>query len=234
MSLPVTTEPRRDGVAVPKAIGVVVAAIVAVLAAVSLSVTLTADRLPSGPAMDPPPPPAPALRYSASIRKATAGPVSVTMPKEPYVCPRSAQPLGSLLTDAIVCDAPVHPGYRGTDTWSATAGFGLLSATHVRPTGIATAEAAFADIRATFFADQQTTVTDQATDRVTLGGHQVTAVSGEVHYRMAGLPSRYDRLLVIALPLGDGMYSLYFSRRPNDTPKPTLEVLEASISRLGY
>ena len=71
MSTPVTTEPRPEGVAVPKAIGVVVAAIVAALALVSLAITLTADRLPTGPALDPPPPPAPTLGYSASTRKAT-------------------------------------------------------------------------------------------------------------------------------------------------------------------
>lgn len=234
MSSPATTEPRQDGVAVPKAVGVVVAAVVAALALISLAITLTTDRLPTGPALDPPAPPAPALRYSASTRKATAGPVSVTMPKAPYVCPRSAQPLGSLLTDAIVCDAPVHPGYRGTDTWSATAGFGLLSPTRVQGTGAATAQAAFEEIRATFFADQKTTVTDRATDTVSLGGHQVSIVSGQVHYQVVGLPSRYDRLVVIALPTDDEAYSLYFSSRPNDTPKATLEVLDTSIGTLGY
>lgn len=234
MSSPATTEPRQDGLAVPKAVGVVVAAVVAALALVSFAVTLTADRLPTGPALDPPPPPTPALGYSASSRKATAGPVSVTMPKDPYACPRSAQPLGSLLTDAVVCDAPVHPGYRGTDTWSATAGFGLLSATRVQPTSTATAQAAFEEIRGTSFADQKTTVTDQVADTVALGGHQVAVVSGEVHYQVAGLPSRYDRLIVIALPTDDEAYAIYFSSRPNDTPKSTLEVLDASISTLGY
>lgn len=234
MSTPVTTEPRPEGVAVPKAIGVVVAAIVAALALVSLAITLTADRLPTGPALDPPPPPAPTLGYSASTRKATVGPVSVTMPNEPYWCPRSPRPLGSLLTDAVVCDAAVHSNFRGTDNWSATAGFGLLSAELAKPTAAATAQAAFEDIRVRFFADQKTTLTDQAADTVRLGGHEVAVVSGEVHYRVAGLPSRYDRVLVIALPLDDGAYSLYFSSRPNDTPKSTLEVLDASIGTLGY
>ena len=234
MSTPVTTEPRPDGVAVPKAIGVVVAAVVAVLAAVSLAITLTADRLPTGPALDPPGPPAPSLLYDASIRKAEVGPVSVRMPQEPYACPRSAQPLGSLLTDAIACDAAIHPNFRGSDTWSATAGFGLVSAALAKPTATATAQAAFDDLRATLFSDMVTTVTNQATDTVTLGGHQVAVLSGEVHYQVAGLPSRYDRLLVIALPLDDGTYTLYFSSRPNDTPKSTLEVLDHSIGTLGY
>lgn len=234
MSSPATTEPRREAVPVPKAVGVVVAAAVAALAMISLAITLTTDRLPTGPALEPPAPPASALAYSASTRKATVGSVSVTMPNEPYSCPRSPRPVGSLLTDAIVCDASVHQNYRGTDNWSATAGFGLPSMGLTRATGADTAQAVFDGIRTSFFVGQKTTVRKRAVDTVALGGHQVAVVSGEVHYRVPGLPSRYDRVLVIALPLEDGSYAVYFSSRPNDTPKSTLGVLDASIGTIGY
>lgn len=234
MSSPATTEPSREAVPVPKAVGVIVAAVVAALVMISLVITLTTDRLPTGPALDPPTPSAPTLGYSATTRKATVGPVSVTMPNEPYLCPRSPRSVGSLLTNALVCDASVHPNYRGTSNWSATAGFGLPSATTTRSTSTDTAQAVFDGIRTSFFAGQKTTVTKRAVDTVTLDGHQVAVVSGEVHYRVTGLPSSYDRVLVIALPLDDGSYAVYFSSRPNDTPKSTLKVLDASIGTIGY
>ncbi|MFT4167202.1 MAG: hypothetical protein QM650_18355 [Microlunatus sp.] len=234
MSSPATTEPSRDAVPVSQAVGVVVAAVVAALAVIGLAISLTTDRLPTGPAFDPPTPQAPGLDYSAETRRARLGPVSVTMPNDPYRCPRSPQPVGSLLTDGIVCNASVHPDYRGTDDWSATAGFGLPAAALTKSTGADTAQAVFDSMRTAFFVDLETTVKNRTADTATLGGRQVAVLSGEVHYRVAGLPSRYDRIVVIALPLDDESYAIYFSSRPNDTPKSTLNVLDDSIGAIGY
>ena len=73
-----------------------------------------------------------------------------------------------------------------------------------------------------------------ATDQVDLDGHPVGLISGNVGYTVAGVPSTYDRVLVIVLPLEDGGYAVYFSSRPDDTPEPTLDVLNASVNALSY
>ena len=48
------------------------------------------------------------------------------------------------------------------------------------------------------------------------------------------MPSTYDRLLVVVLPLDDGGFAAYFSSRPNDTPKTTIATLNQSINSLYY
>ena len=219
----------------PAAVGVVVAAIVAVFAVVGLVVSLTDDRLPTGPAMAPPPPAEPEVSYDSLLRSARFGNVAVAMPGKPYECPGAPGEAPPIFTSGLVCNATVHPEYNGTDDWSATAGFGSVAEALTeagrrghRRGGLPTAPQTAA------FSNQRTTVRKQKTEEVDLNGHPVSVVSGEVHYSVAGVPSSYDRMIVIALPVEDGGYAVYFSSRPNDTPQATLDVLNRSISTLRY
>jgi hypothetical protein len=240
MSAPATEQPSsgldepKRGVAVPAAVGVMVAAVVAVLAVVGLVVSLTADRLPTGPALAPPPPPTPEVSYDPLFRRARFAEVVVSMPGTPYECPDSPGAAPPILTSGLVCNAAVHTKYDGTDDWSATAGFGSVPDALSRPTATDTAKAVFQGLRATAFANQGTTLTDEASEEVDLNGQPVSVVRANVHYTVDGVPSRYDRMFVIALPLDDGGYALYFSSRPNDTPQATLDTLNASIGSLRY
>jgi hypothetical protein len=241
MSAPVTEQPNpgvteqpNPGVAVPAAVGMVVAAVVAVFVVVALVVSLTENRLPTGPALPPPEAPVAAVSFDSSNRQARYVDVLVRMPADPYTCPGTPDAVPPLLASGILCSTPVHRDYDGTSDWLATAGFGPVADDLAGATAAATAKAFFDTYRTVGFGSQKTTLTDQDTDQVDLDGHQVALISGNVGYSVPGVPSTFDRVLVIALPLDDGSYAVYFSSRPNDTSTTTLEVLNESINTLSY
>lgn len=226
-----TSAPAR-GVAVPAAVSVVVAAVVAVFAVVGLVVSFTTDRLPTGPALPPPEASGPVLTFDPRTRDAGFDNVSVTMPASSYECPSKPESALPLLTSGLLCHAPVHPDYRGTSDWAATAGFGTVPDTLVRPTAEGTAKAFFEEFRSQGFSKLETTLSDYQTQRATVDGHEVVGVIGQVHYTIAGLPSSYDRVVVFAVPAEGGGFVVYFSSRPDDTPASVLEPLNASINSL--
>jgi hypothetical protein len=233
MSAPATQSPS-DGVAVPAAVGVVVAAVVAVLVVVGLVVSLTEDRLPTGPALAPPAAPVAEVTFRPDTLQADYAGVAARMPVNPYVCPSSPDTVSPLLTSGVVCSATVHADYEGTSDWSATAGFGSVADDLAGASAAATAKSFFETFRGAGFGNRKTTLTDLQTDQAEVDGRQVALISGNVGYQVAGVPSTYDRVLVIALPLDDGGYAIYFSSRPNDTPKATLDVLNRSVNSLFY
>jgi hypothetical protein len=233
VSAPATQQPSR-GVAVPVAVGVVVAAVVAVLVVVGLVVSLTEDRLPTGPALPPPAARAPSVSFDPLTRVVRYAEVTTRLPGTPYTCPDAPGSTPPLISSGVLCSAPVHPDYDGSSDWTATAGFGSVTEELTRPTAAATARAFFATFRRVGFDNRTTTLAEVATDRVDLDGHPVALISGNVGYTVAGLPSTYDRVLVIVLPLEDGGYAVYFSSRPDDTPETTLDVLNASVNALSY
>ena len=211
MSAPVTEQPNpgateqpKPGVAVPAAVGVVVAAVVAVLVVVALVVSLTEERLPTGPALPPPEAPVAAVSFDSSNRQARYLDVLVRMPGDPYTCPSTPDAVPPLLTSGILCSAPVHRDYDGTSDWVATAGFGAVADDLAGATAAATAKSFFDTFRSVGFGSRKTTLTGQETDQVDLDGHQVALISGNVGYSVPGVPSTFDRVLVIALPLDDG------------------------------
>ena len=176
------------------------------------------------------------MSFDSSNRQARYVDVLVRMPGDPVHLPRHAR-RGAAAADlaGILCSAPVHRDYDGTSDWLATAGFGSVADDLAGATAAATAKSFFDTFRTRRVrqpedhADRRRT-----TDQVDLDGHQVALISGNVGYSVPGVPSTFDRVLVIALPLDDGSYAVYFSSRPNDTPKTTLDVLNESINTLSY
>lgn len=241
MSAPVTDEaaepapaqPAR-GVAVPAAVGVIVAVVVAVLVIVGLAVSLTDDRLPTGPALPPPAATGPEVTYDNRSGAARYAEAAITMPRYPYVCPSRAESALPLLSAAVNCSVTIHENFDGDTDWTATAGFGSVPEDLVRPTPEGTAKALFQVFREEGFGSRPTTLKNYTSELTTLGGRQVAAVSGNVHYDIPGLASNYDRVLFVALQLEDGGYAAFFSSRPDDTPKSTLDVLNASLAGLRY
>lgn len=228
------TQPPSQGVAVPAAVGVVVAAVVAVLVVVGVVVSLTEDRLPTGPALPPPPAPVAEVTFRASTLQAEYAGLRARMPAHPYLCPSSPETVSPLMTSGIVCSATVHADYDGPADWTATAGFGAVADDLAGATPAATAQSFFDTFRGAGFGNRKTTLTDVQTDQADVDGRKVALISGNVGYRVTGVPSTYDRVLVVVLPLDDGGYAAYFSSRPDDTPKTTLDTLNKSINSLYY
>ena len=236
MSVPAPTsaEPAGQGIAVPAAVGLIVAAVVAALALVGLVVSLDSDKLPTGPAMAPPPAPVPEVSYDSLLRTARYDNIRVSMPGNPYECPDSPGQVPPVLASGILCNATVHPEYDGSSDWAASAAFGSVPDDLTRPTAEGTAKAVFQQWRSAAFGKQDTTLSDYGTEKVDLGGQPVTLVHGNVHYTVKGVPSSYDRVVVVALPARSGGYAAYISSRPDDTPKATLDKLDRSLNTLRY
>ena len=128
--------------------------------------------------------------------------VTTRMPGTPYTCPDSPDSTPPLISSGILCSAPVHPDYDRTSDWSATAGFGSVADDLSATTAAATARAFFDSFRRVGFDNRTTTLAKVATDQVDLDGHRVALISGNVGYTVPGVPSTYDRVLVIVLPRG--------------------------------
>ena len=224
-------------VRLPVAVAVVLAAVLVAVVAVGAVASASTRGLPSGPALAPPSPTAPLtsaaplLDYDAGSRATTIGKLRVTLPGAPYACPDAAAAARPAFDLVVACNAPVH-AYGHGEMWSATAGAGLLpTSLVVAGDAHATADRAFSTLRREFFRATPTTVTTLRADPTDLApAGQAVVVSGQVHYRVRGVASRYDRLLVVVVALPDDRYAIVFSSRPNDSARTVLTALDASLA----
>lgn len=237
-AVPVGPGPHEGpGVRVPLAVALVVGAVLVAVVGVGAVVSASAERLPSGPAVAPPSPtPARArLVWQPDDNLATVGELRVVLPADPYTCSPSVTTLAPTFDDFVGCSVVVHEDYDGDDgDWTASTGVGLVPDDLVVEDDLkATADRVFSSLRRQSFSETKTTVRDlvaSPTDRAPTG--RSLLVSGEVAYRVDGLASRYDRVLVVVVQLADGTHAAWFSSRPDDTPAAALEVLDASIATL--
>ena len=228
--------PRDRTVRLPVAVAVVVGVLLVAVVGLGAVTAATAQRLPSGPAMDPPPSAAAvAVQFDAAARTASVAELQVTLAGAPYECGERPEPFEPVFTSFELCSTPVHRNYDGHGgSWTATTGVGLLAEDLVVPGDIQqTGDRVFSAVRTRFFAGEQTTVTDDVSQPTGLtADDRSTSVAGEVRYRIAGVPSRYDRVLVVVVELADGSHAAWISARPEKTPAATLKVLDASIGTL--
>lgn len=212
-----------------------VAVVVAALVGVGATVALTSDRIRTGPAVAPPPAvPPPAVAYRPATRTVTIEELRMVLPGAPYECLNSPAKLPPFVS-VLSCDVQIHRDYNGTDDWYATAGVGLLPESLVVQGDLKkTGEGLFLSLRQRFFAGQVTKLQKfvaQRTDLSTPGKSMM--LSGEVQYRIKGLSSTYDRMFLAVVELRSGRHAAFYSVRPNDTPKSTLAVLDASLGTLS-
>lgn len=231
---PLPAPEESDGlVRMPLAVALVVGTLLLAVVAVGAVASATTRGLPSGPAVPPPTRSAGSqVTYNPGSRAASVQDLKVTLPGAPYVCENGPGPALPSFDSVVVCNAPVHENYDGDADWSATTGVGVLPASLVvRGDAKATGDRAFASLRGQFFRDTTTTVTKrvaQPTDLAPAGRSVV--VSGQVNYTVPGVPSRYDRLLLVVVALSDDRYGIVFSSRPDDTSKAVLTALDASLA----
>ncbi len=225
------------GVRVPLAVAVVLGAVLVAVVAVGAVVSASAERLPSGPAVTPPSPTAAraSLAWQPDDNLATIGELRVVLPAAPYACSPEVTALSPTFTDFVGCSTVVHEDYDDEDgVWSATTGVGLVPDDLVVEDDLKrTADQVFASLRGQFYSGTKTTVRKlvaSPTDRAPVG--RSILVSGDIGYAIDGLPSRYDRTLVVVVLLADGTHAAWFSSRPDDTPAKAVEVLDASVATL--
>lgn len=223
-------------VRLPVAIAVVVGALLVALVAVAGVAAASAERLPSGPALAPPTRSSSgAVGYNRGTRAVAIGQLKVTLAGSPYVCDSSVGSALPTFASGVACSAPVHSNYdaQGHD-WTATVVVGAVPTALVDPDDLkATATRAFGSARGQFFSGDATSVTKLTAQPTELGsGTRAMVVSGEVHYRVAHVASRYDRLLVLVVALPDGTHVVVASSRPDDSGATVKQALQASLDTI--
>jgi len=230
-------EPRRDGIAVPWAIGLIVAGLVLALVVVGAVIALDSDRMPSGTAVAPPPRnPKPVVALlDRQFGQYVAGPVRVKLAGAPFDCfgktsiPASADP-------GYLCWLGIHEQYKKGWSWYARITFGVLSEGQVVP----------GDLRAT---------TDNVLDRLIADGFKGVRVdprltagprpdlvvapdeammlSGSVGYRVPNLPSTSSAVTIIVIRhAASGKHVVLCADRPNDLSQAGVAAMEAMITSL--
>lgn len=228
--------PAEPLVRLPAAVAVMVGVLVLAVVAVGAVVAASAQRLHSGPALPPPMRTATqAVSYESTTRAMAVGNLKLTLAGSPYVCdsrPGASMPTFEL---AVACNAPVHENYDKEDhTWTATLAVGALPTALVTVGDLeATGRKVFASSREQLFSRQTTTVTKLAAQPTDLGpGGKAMVVSGEVHYRVPGVASRYDRLLVVVTAMPDRTHAVVVSSRPDDSGARVQRALQASLDTI--
>jgi len=159
-------------------------------------------------------------RLDQSTRVATVGPVSMTLPGSPYRTRPDPTGVPPLLDACFLAWAPVHSRSEGTTPWTAAVLLGRLRSGDADDL-TARGRAVAAELGRLLFGSTTTRVravevTDHAVD-----GHAGVLVTAEVHYRVPGLPSRYDDLTTVLVGLDDGSVVVAATSVPDDAD-PTL------------
>ena len=216
------------------AVLVVAAAVLVGVLVTGVVVWASTPRLPTGPALPPPPADAPVTKvdYSATARTAEIDEARMTLPSLPYRCDPGPGAKPPQFESLITCNALVHENYNPEgDDWYASVGFGVPAPSMVVAGDLtATTDRVFDQLRGEFFLGQQTTVEQRKGQVLELGGRGAQTAYGNVTYRIDGLSSSYDRVLVIVVELASGDFAVAYSVRPDDLPQATRDVLDESLN----
>lgn len=226
----------EPGVRLPVAVLAVVATVVVALLVMALVVRLDADRLPTAPPRDPPAAPVAATRFTVVDRQLSLEELSVTLAGPPFTCTTDVVPPPTGLTQVAACSFVVHQDYDGKGSdWGAQTGVALLADGAVSADLRRTTSGVFDLLASALYdAGDRARFTQQSD-----GPAQVRAPTGaawtqqaDVRVRRAGLPTPYDRLVVIVVRLEGGRHVAFFSDFPHDGSKQALQAVVDSVGTL--
>jgi hypothetical protein len=150
-------------------------------------------------------------------RTATIGSASLTMPGDPYVLKPDPMAIRGVLDLFFWASAPVHTRYDGKNDWSSGVLLGRVARSST--TGELQTEGTLALHRLSIaiFDEHPTEVKDLASYQHSVDGRPGMLFSAHVYYTVDKLPSRYDTVTALLVPLDDGSLIMAASSVPNDT-----------------
>ena len=213
--------------------GILAAVLLAVMAGGAV-VSLTEDRMPTGPAVAPAdaaPPPA-LIDYNPQTGRVSAEEMSYTVPGRPYRCDAAAAERQPTFRSVHSCFALVHENYDPTGRdWVSTSNFGVLNENLVTPDDLErTADDTFESILSSHH-DIATKITvrkrqEQPLDLGAPGRSRL--ISADLHYAIEGVPSSHDRIVLAVTQLESGRYAVWYATRPNDASTMFRDALDTS------
>jgi hypothetical protein len=217
-----------------------IAAVVAIAAVVltivingrtSSAELLTAPPSPTrAPASDPTAQPDD-LGFDELSRAVSLTGLKATMPGEPYSVTESTLP-AAVLQDGVQGVATVQSDYddNGSD-WVAVVGVGHVPTTLIGKDLPATADAVFDRFVAASFSGK---VSVKKVSRKTFTDYPrpVRIINAQVHYKVKGVRSTYDKVSLLVLEADNGRYVSWLSSRPNTAGSEVEKALQASINSI--
>lgn len=189
-----------------------------------------------GPTLSAPQPAASGARPRGELaertRRATIDSATMVLPGPPYQLYGDPMRVEALLDVLFVAHAPVHRHYDGQRTWSAMVGFAALDPSLPTADLEATGVIALRRLTARVFAQQKTTLRRVSAADHAVDGRPGVLVTGQVHYRLPRLRSRYDRVTALVVKLDDGAVVAGLSLVPDDAPPTVSRLAQAAVESL--
>ncbi|HEX6757116.1 MAG TPA: DUF2510 domain-containing protein [Propionibacteriaceae bacterium] len=149
-------------------------------------------------------------------RTATIGPVSLTMPGDPYVLSPHPMAIRGVLDLLFWAAAPVHIRYDGKDDWSSGVLLGRVADRGSSDDLQTEGRLAVHRLSQAIFDQRPTELKGMTWQQRTVDGQPAMLFSAQVHYSVDQLPSRYDTVTALLVRLDDGSLIMAASSVPND------------------
>jgi hypothetical protein len=222
-------------VRLPAAVAITLAVLVLALITVGAVVSYSADRLRTGPEVDPPIQPASvhtAISYDARTRLTSVREMHFVAPGKPFTCLPAPNVQSGLFRSYFACDALVHENYAKSEDWHSSVGFAVLDDPLIVPGELGRTADEVATTLLAFYPRGQTTIRKRKLEDlngIAPSGRGVL-LSMEVRLSVKGLPTSYDTLIITVVELSDGEYATWFAADPDDSPKDVSKALKSSAA----
>ncbi|WP_161605990.1 DUF2510 domain-containing protein [Microlunatus speluncae] len=226
----------QPAIRLPSAVAITIGAVILAVILLGVSVSLTEDRLPAGPAIDPPPKkeqPVIAL-FDTTSGEYLAGRVRMKVPAEPLHCPETAMGTRSGVQDGFTCSVIVHHNIVGAQDWLADTGFGVIPDQLVVAGDLSrTGERMLDNLTAAGYEGIpliDPTFTTKPLPGVTNPPDQAIMISGTIGFRVPKLPTTASRITIVVIKLADsGRHVMFFCDVPNDAPKAVVAAIDVGL-----
>ncbi|MFC7619985.1 DUF2510 domain-containing protein [Microlunatus sp. GCM10028923] len=229
----------QPAIRLPFAVGITIGVVILAVVLLGITVSITTDRLPTGPAIDPPPKKeqAAVVLYDQTVPGYLAGKVRMNLPGAPYDCSDYLGQLRSGGDQGFTCDFAVHEQYIDDRSWLADTGFGLVPDELVVKDDLkGTCQKVLSQlglhgyenvklINPKFKAEPLAGITDPPDEAM--------KVTGTVGFRVPKLPSTSSTITFVVIKLADsGQHVVFYSDYPNDAPKEIVAASDAAFKSL--
>ncbi len=163
---------------------------------------------------------------------ATIGPLSMVMPDDPYVVHTRAGRVPGVFDVVFTAEAVVHARYDGMHSWSSTVLVGQLASGmpgNLEAAGTAVIHA----ISERAYGGKTTKVGELSAGDHSIGGEAGEVLTAKISYEVAGLPSTFDRVVVVVVGLDDGTVVAAASVVPDDAAPELSRLAQQSLDSLG-
>jgi hypothetical protein len=172
-------------------------------------------------------------RLDTSTRQAMVGPATMLLPDDPYALDTEPKRVAGVIDVVFLANATVHSDYNGRDDWLATVALVLVSQELDRSADLEQAgNTAMRQLGKRFFGHHPTWIRNMRFADRSVDSHPGMDVTAEIHYRITGLASRYDRVTMRLVRTDDGALVAAISSIPDDASPSVAELAAHSLESL--